>query len=121
MKYILCFFLFFVFGLNSQAQFLKTDYETVAASQSGQALGPRSNGTYNKGDILERLIIIPATTAAGTVSIQDGGGTSITVFNTGTLPDLKPIVVEIGAMSVSGSWLVTTGANVSVIGVGRFK
>jgi hypothetical protein len=121
MKFILCLFLLFFVSFESQAQIPKSDYETVAASQSSQALGPRSNGTYNRGDILERLIVVPETVSAGTVTIQDGGGSAITVFKTGTLPDLKPIVIELGVMSVSGSWLVTTGANVSVIGVGRFK
>lgn len=93
-----------------------TDYETVAASQTDQALGP----TGNAGDILERLIIVPETTGAGTVSIKDGSGSAINVFIAGTLSDLKPHVIAIGARSTSGGWKVTTGANVHVIGIGRF-
>lgn len=93
-----------------------TDYETVAASQSDQVLGP----TGSSGDILERLIIVPATTGAGSVSIKDGTGSAITVFVSGTLSDLHPIVIPIGARSTSGAWKVTTGSNVSVIAVGRF-
>lgn len=94
-----------------------TDYKTVAASQTDAVLGPVGGA----GDILERLIIVPATTGAGTVSIKDGSGSSINVFVTGTLSNLTPIVVPIGARSMTGAWKVTTGANVSVIGVGRFR
>lgn len=94
-----------------------TDYETVAAGQTDQSLGPNGNA----GDILERLIIVPATTGAGTISIKDGSGSAINVFVTGTLSDLKPHVIQIGARSTgTGGWKVTTGANVSVIAIGRF-
>lgn len=96
--------------------FNRTDYELVAAGQTTQALGP----TGRVGDVIERLIIIPATTAAGTIQLKDGASTAFNVFVTGTLADLKPIVIELGMRSVSGAWQVTTGANVSAIAVGRF-
>lgn len=90
-------------------------YETVAASQTDQVMG----GNGNRGDYLESVIIIPTTLAAGTVSIKDGS-TAITVYNTGTLVDLKPFTVELKVFSQSGAWKVTTGANVAAIVVGRF-
>lgn len=90
-------------------------YETVAASQTAQVLG----ATGATGDYLAGILIIPATTGAGSVSILDGA-TSISVFVTGTLPSLIPFFVPIGAVSQSGAWKVTTGANVSVIGTGNF-
>jgi hypothetical protein len=96
--------------------FYKEDYETVAASQTDQVLGP----VGKKGDIIERLVIVPATTGAGTVSIKDGAGSGITVFVSGTLSDLSPIVIPLGVRSTSGAWQVTTGTNVSVIAVGSF-
>jgi hypothetical protein len=97
----------------------RTDYETVAASQSDQALGPVGAAS----DVLARLIIVPATTSPGAVSVKDGGGSAITVFTGGatSVADLRPIVVEFGARSSSGAWKVTTGTNVSVIAVGRFR
>lgn len=95
---------------------LGTQYETVAASQTDQALGP----TGAAGDYLKALIIVPATTGAGTVSIKDGSGSAINVYVTGTLSDLKPILIPFGIHSASGAWKVTTGANVSVIGIGSF-
>lgn len=98
----------------------KTDYELVAASQTAQVLGDKSATTIT-GSILERLIIVPETTAAGTVAIKDGSDTAINVFVAGTLSDLHTIIVPIGARSKTGSWQVTTGANVHVIAVGRFK
>lgn len=94
-----------------------TDYELVAASQTTQTLGP----VGGKGDILERCIIVPETTGAGTVAIKDGSDTAINIFVSGTLSDLKPHVVQIGARSAVGAWQVTTGANVHVVCVGRFK
>lgn len=103
--------------IGAKAEMPVTDYRTVAASQTDQALG--SAGTV--GDILDKLIIVPATTGAGTVSIKDGGGSGINVFVTGTLADLKTIVIPLGVRSQVGTWKVTTGANVSVIAVGRFK
>lgn len=93
-----------------------TDYELVAASQTDQVLGP----VGKLGDVIERLIIVPATTGAGAVDIQDGAGTAFNVFATGTLADLSPIVVNLGIRSRAGAWSVTTGANVSVIAIGRF-
>ncbi len=96
----------------------RTDYEFIPASQTNQVCGP----TGGQGDILERLIITPATTGAGTVSIKDGSaGVSTNVFVAGTLADLSPIVLHLGMRSSGGAWQVTTGANVSTICIGRFK
>lgn len=89
-------------------------YETVAASQTAQVLGL----VGNKGDLLERIIIIPATTSPGLVTIRDGS-TSIPIMVAGTTT-IAPIVVELNMYSVSGAWSVTTGTNVSVIAVGKF-
>ena len=94
------------------------DYETVAASQTAQVLGP----TGAVGDYLARLIIVPAVAAAGAVDLLDGA-TSINIYAGGAvtaLPNLQPITVEVRAKSKSGAWKVTTGANVSVIGIGSF-
>lgn len=90
-------------------------YETVAASQTAQALG----ATGAAGDYLSHVILQPATTAAGTTTVLDNA-TVIFTFTTGTLADLRPIVVPIGCFSVSGAWKVTTGANIAVVGVGKF-
>lgn len=90
------------------------NYETVAASQTGQVLG--LNG--QTGDFIERLIIRPATTSPGLVTIIDGA-TSIPIMVAGTTT-IAPIVVELNMYSVEGAWSVTTGANVSVIAVGKF-
>lgn len=114
--YILLFILLSPFK-SLAAEMPTTDYETVAASQTDQSLGP----VGGSGDILERLIVVPATTGAGNISIKDGSGSAISVFATGTLSNLQPFIISIGARSTSGAWKVTTGANVSVIAVGRFK
>lgn len=92
-----------------------TEYETVAASATDQALG----ATGALGDFLSHIIIQPATTGAGTVTVKDGT-TVIFTFTSGTLGDLKPITVPFNAISLNGAWKVTTGANVAVVGFGNF-
>lgn len=94
------------------------DYETVAALQSDQSLG----ATGAAGDYLAGLLIVPATTSPGAVSIKDGAGSAITVFAGGSfsVSNLVPFFVPLGIKSLSGAWKVTTGANVSAIGIGNF-
>lgn len=93
------------------------EYETVAASQTAQVLGP----TGATGDFLAGLLIIPATTSPGNVLLLDNA-ISITIFAGGatSVSNLVPFYVPFGMYSVSGAWKVTTGANVSVIGIGNF-
>ena len=92
--------------------------ETVAASQTGQVLGVAGA----KGDYISHLIIVPATTSPGAVALIDNV-TSTTVFAGGaaSVTTLVPFVVPLDAISVSGVWSITTGANVSVIAVGIFS
>lgn len=94
------------------------DYETVAANQADQAMGPAGA----VGDTLDGVLIIPGTTSPGAVSIKDGGGGAITIFTGGasSVSNLVPFFVPVGAKSSSGAWKLTTGANVTAIGVGRF-
>lgn len=93
------------------------EYETVAANQTDQMLG----ATGAIGDYLAGLLVIPATTSPGGVSIEDGA-TNIPVFVGGasSVSNLVPFFVPLGIKSVSGGWEITTGANVSVIAVGNF-
>lgn len=96
-----------------------SQYETVAASQTDQIMG----ATGAVGDYLAGVLIVPGTTGAGTVSIKDGNGSSINIFVAGTLADLTPIYVPIGARclaAVTPGWKITTGANVTAIGFGKF-
>lgn len=92
-----------------------SDYETVAASQTAQALG----ATGATGDYLSHCVLQPTTTAAGTMTILDNA-TVIFTFTTGTLSNLAPIAIPIGANSVSGAWKVTTGANETATCFGKF-
>ncbi len=101
----------------SQAATEPTDYELVAAGQTTQVLGP----TGGQGDILSRCVVVPEAVGAGTVAIKDGSNSAINILVTGTLADLKPHIIDIGARSSSGAWQVTTGSNVHVICVGKFK
>ena len=93
------------------------DYETVAASQTAQALG----ATGATGDFISGILVVPASVSPGNVLLLDNA-TSITVFAGGTnsVNSLVPFFIPLGATSVSGAWKITTGANVSCIGIGKF-
>lgn len=104
-------------AVHAAVRKIGSQYETVAASQTAQALG----ATGATGDYIDKVIIIPATTSPGVVTLLDNV-TSIPLFVGGasSVGDLAPITVPIEAVSVSGAWKITTGANVSVIAVGKF-
>jgi hypothetical protein len=94
------------------------EFETVAASQTDQMLG----ATGAVGDYLDGLLVIPATTSPGAISIEYGA-TNITVFAGGasSVQTLHPFFIPIGLNTPSdGGWEITTGANVSVIARGYF-
>ena len=95
-----------------------SEYETVAASATDQALG----ATGATGDYLSGVLIVPATTSPGAVSIKDGAGSAITIFTGGatSVSNLVPFFVPLGIKSTGGAWKVTTGSAVSAIGVGNF-
>lgn len=101
--------------LAAQYEDLGNAYETVAASQTAQVMG----GAGASGDYIKGIVVIPATTAAGAIALLDGS-TSISVFATGTLSDLKPFYIPLGINSTTGPWKITTGANVSAIAIGKF-
>jgi hypothetical protein len=97
---------------------IAAEYETVAASQTDQVLG----ATGATGDLLARLLIVPASTSPGAVSIKDGAGSAITVFTGGaaSVTTLTPFSIPLNLYSLAGSWKVTTGAAVSVLASGNF-
>ena len=94
-------------------------YETVAASQTDQVLG----ATGAAGNYLAGVLIVPATTSPGAVSIKDGAGSAIVVFTGGasSVSNLVPFFVPLGIVSTGGAWKITTGASVSAIGIGNFS
>jgi hypothetical protein len=92
------------------------EYETVAASQSDQALG----ATGATGDYLEGLLCVVATALTSQVQIKDGSGSAITVLPNAVGPGVGSYYVPLGLTSTGGAWKVTTGAGVSVIATGDF-
>jgi hypothetical protein len=94
------------------------EYETVAASATAQVLG----GAGAVGDAIFGILVIPATTSPGAVTLLDGA-TSITIFTGGatSVADLKPFYIPLGLVSVAGPWKITTGTLVSCIGIGKFS
>lgn len=94
------------------------EYEKVAASQTDQMMGP----TGAAGDKIEGILVIPATTSPGEISIEDGA-TNTVVFTGGasSVTNLIPFFIPLlNIASVNGGWEVTTGANVSCIVFGDF-
>ena len=103
--------------LNSIRQPSLGEYETVAASQTAQVLG----GGGAAGDFIMGVLVIPATTSPGVVTLLDNA-ISIPLFVGGasSLSNLTPFFIPLGMISASGAWKITTGANVSVIAIGNF-
>jgi hypothetical protein len=91
-------------------------YETVAASQSDQALGAAGAA----GDYLDTLVITVGTAATAAVSIKDGGGAAIPVMPNSPGGGVGVYTVNIGAKSRNGAWKVTTGAGSTVVATGNF-
>lgn len=104
-----------IIGDDGTPQPRSGEYEAVAAGATDQALG----ATGAAGDYLSHIVIQPATTGAGTVTVKDGT-TVIFTFTTGTLADLSPKTVPFGVLSVNGAWKITTGANVAILAAGNF-
>lgn len=92
------------------------EYETVAASQTDQVLGP----TGATGDYLECLVCVVSTAATSQVQIKDGSGSAITVLPNAVGAGVGTYHVALGLTSTSGAWKVTTAAGVSVIASGDF-
>lgn len=108
-------------GANMIGHVGGTDYETVVASASDQIMG--ASGALS--DFLAGVLIIPATTSPGAVTIKDGNGAAITIFAGGTnsVTNLVPFFVPLGVKCVNATtagWKITTGAAVTAIGVGDF-
>lgn len=97
----------------------RTDYETVAASQTDQILGP----VGAVGDVLDRLIITVNTAATAAVSIKDGDGAAIAIMPNSPGGGVGVYTVPVGARAKNATtpgWKVTTGAGSVVLAVGRF-
>lgn len=71
----------------------------------------------NANDLLDCLLVIPATTSPGAVSIEDGAGTNYTVFAGGasSVSTLIPFPIDMRNIQATTAWEITTGANVAVI------
>lgn len=94
-------------------------YNTVAASQTAQALTGGSGGAT--GDYLSHCVVTPGTTSPGVVTILDNS-TAVVSFAGGSssVSNLVEWTIPLGAVSASGAWKITTGANVTVVCVGKF-
>lgn len=94
-----------------------TDYETVAASQTDQTLGPAGA----VGNVIDKIIVSVATAATSTCSIKDGNGSAIVITAANT--PIGVYTVLLGARCVNATtpgWKVTTGAGCTAVAVGRF-
>jgi hypothetical protein len=97
------------------------NYVLIAASKTASAFaGPGGVGAL--GDFLAGILVVPATTSLGAISITDGGGSAISLFTggAGVLADIKPFYIPIGVRSTSGGWAATTSNNGSIIAIGSF-
>ena len=97
-------------------------YNHVAASATAQALTGGLGGAA--GDYLSHCVIYPSAVTAGSVTVFDNtnaAANNVIEFSTGTLSNLVPIAIPVGAISVNGPWKVTTGATETVVCYGKFS
>lgn len=103
-----------------------SDYVLVAKSLTQATI------TLKIGALLERIIIVPETTAAGAVTLYDANGTgevALILYTGGTEgASLRPHVIELGIRNgvrtittdpIAG-WYLTTGNNVHCLCIGSF-
>lgn len=92
------------------------DYTSIVANTAAGPLG--ASGTI--GDTLDFIWVFPVTTTPGAVSILDGAVTVWTMSGA-TLFSTQPFVVPMNVRAKNaGGWKITTGANVSALGIGLF-
>jgi hypothetical protein len=91
---------------------------TPFAKAAGLTTSP-FGATGAAGDYMSHVILQPAATAAGTTTIFNNA-TAVYVYTAGTLADLRPIIVPINAVSVGGSWNITSGTSMAATGFGTF-
>jgi hypothetical protein len=96
-------------------------YNTVAASTNATLSSTNGGTSGTTGDYLSHCVITPGTTSPGTAIIYDNS-TAIYTFAGGTssVSTLISWAVPVGAVSVSGAWKISTGANVTVFCTGKF-
>lgn len=102
-------------GIRNPVMRVNAQFETVAAGQTGQVLGTAGA----KGDFIAGILVTPAATTIGVVTLIDGS-TSIPICAGGTVT-VVPFYVPLGIFSASGAWSITTGASVSCIAMGSFS
>lgn len=110
----------YVSGKVSLTDISDGNYKTCPASATTTCA---QGGVGAIGDYLAEVVIIPGTTAAGIVQIQDGANSAITIWQGGAttaLVTLIPFAVPLGIKSTNGAWKVITNANVTAIATGHF-
>lgn len=93
------------------------EYESVAASQTGQALG----ATGAAGDYLLHLTCSPATTSPGVVTVINNSANRVAFAGgASSVSNLVPFTIVVNAYAVTDAWTITTGTNISCLAVGNF-
>jgi hypothetical protein len=109
---------------NAGIELEHSQYVTVAASQTTKQISTSGDGAV--GDYLSHVVVVPASSAAAGITILDGSTAVITVptfagSGTGTVCP-PPFVVGCGMVCTSTKgWVITTGASISAVAVGRFN
>lgn len=109
-------------SLGGKAPAASLSVTNAVLTPYGKAAGLTTSpfgATGAAGDYMSHVILQPAAVGAGTTTIFNNA-TAVYVYTAGTLADLRPIIVPINALSVGGSWNITTGANMAATGFGTF-
>jgi hypothetical protein len=104
-------------GTTALGKFGTGYYVAVGASATATVLQSSTGAT---GDYISGVLVVPASTSPGQVLLLDNV-TSITIFTGGTVSNIVPFFIPLGAVSRSGAWKLTTGASVSCVAIGKFS
>jgi hypothetical protein len=108
------------YGKKGQMVPVGTNYINFLANNS---LSPLAVSSGALGDWLAGILVTPSSTTVGQIWIQDGPSSAFSalVLSAGTLADIKPFYIPIGARSAQGSWRLSTSAGVAnVMALGAF-
>ena len=106
-------------NIISNAEQYAANYQAIGASTSAVLSG---GGGGEKGDFIAGILVVPSSLSPGAITIQDGSGSTITIFAGGasSLSNLVSFLVPLGIKSTAGPWTVTVGAAASVLVTGGF-
>lgn len=103
-----------------------TDYQSILAGATAKLQGQAGTQGGSVGDYVRIVTFVPLTASPGSVTLQDGNGTAITLFAGGAtslvgLNSWQVFLDLTAAKTTTPGWTIVVGANINVVVSGEFK